>query len=304
MGEVHLKLADVQSFLHVISDSGTLYKVESGQRFRLIDSNRKARNLGIGSKDFHGKLISEFLPREHYLTYDLPQFKKVLETRASTHYTAPSPYYEIQQGMNVHMAPVFNKENECSYILVISKYQHSEKDLEYLAFHDPLTGIPNRLFLEERMKKAMVRYQHHGIPYSAMIIDCDKFKWINDHFGHEGGDQALVTVAKRLKNCIRNEDVFARYGGDEFAVLLENCVGEQAVEVAERMLETTRNPVMLRDSACEVTISIGIAYSGDPCGDENIMSLADRALYGVKSDGRNHFKVFNSSEHKLQNEKV
>lgn len=304
MAEVYLKLADVQSFLHVISDSSTLYRVESGPKFRLIDSNKKARNLGIGSKDFHGKLISEFLPNEHYLTYDYPQLQKVLETGAATHYISPSPYYEIQQGMNVHMAPVFNERKECSHIWVISKYQHSDKDLEYLAFHDPLTGIPNRLFLEERLKKAMMRYQHHGIPYSAMIIDCDKFKWINDHFGHDGGDQALVTVAQRLKNCIRAEDVFARYGGDEFAVLLENCEGEQAVEVAERMLETTRDPIMLRDCAWEVTISIGIAYSGEPCNEENIMSLADRALYGVKSDGRNHFKIYNCKDHKHQSEKI
>lgn len=290
MKHAQTTLANIITIMRFISNIGTIYKVEPGPHLRLIESNEKAKRLGIAPRSFYGKRMIDYIQNDYYNSYILPAVQDAVNNGESIQFSAPSPNYDIHQTMTYNLTPITD-DNEELYILMVRKYEYNEGDLEYLAFNDPLTGIPNRLFLEERIKKAALRYHHHQIPFSAMLIDCDKFKWINDHYGHDGGDQALVTVAQRLKNCIREDDVFARYGGDEFAVLLENCEGDKAIEIAERMIEAVQTPIMIRENACDVTISIGIAYSSDLIED-NILTRADRALYKVKSNGRNHFNVY------------
>ena len=148
-------------------------------------------------------------------------------------------------------------------IVDVTERKRVESELKRTAFHDGLTGLPNRtLFFDNllRLNAAAKRYGHH--PFALIFLDVDRFKVINDSLGHMMGDKLLVETAQRLVECTREEDTVARLGGDEFAILLEQIRGpEDAIRVAERVLERFADPVVLDDIEVSVGASIGIALS-------------------------------------------
>jgi diguanylate cyclase (GGDEF)-like protein/PAS domain S-box-containing protein len=184
-------------------------------------------------------------------------------------------------------------------IIDVTERKRVESELKRTAFHDALTGLPNRtLFFDNllRLKAAAKRYGHH--PFALLFLDLDRFKVINDSLGHMMGDKLLVEMAQRLVECTREEDTVARLGGDEFAILLEQIRGpEDAVRVAERVLERFADPLILDDVEVSVGASIGIALSltgeGQP---ENLLRDADMAMYQAKTR-RSGYQIFDARMH-------
>ncbi|MDD5249932.1 MAG: EAL domain-containing protein [Rhodocyclaceae bacterium] len=174
----------------------------------------------------------------------------------------------------------------------ITLIKRTQDELERLAHFDPLTGLPNRALLAERLNHALERHRRSGGELAIMVLDLDGFKTVNDSLGHPAGDRLLQVVARRLAAALRAEDTVARLGGDEFAVILEDVKhGGDAAEVARKLLHSLAAPVDLGDHSALVTASVGIALF-PPDGDDGVALLkaADTAMYESKQGGRNTFQ--------------
>ena len=169
-----------------------------------------------------------------------------------------------------------------------------EEELAHRAFHDPLTDLPNRTLLMDRLGHALARKERAKGEVAVMFMDLDNFKHVNDSLGHEAGDDLLVEVAARIRGSVRPEDTVARLGGDEFAVLLEDVGGEDgAVEVAERIARELSPPIRLGGREVFVTPSIGVALGGpDKTRSDGLLREADAAMYRAKARGKNRHAVF------------
>lgn len=163
-------------------------------------------------------------------------------------------------------------------------------EFEQLSVTDPLTGLLNRRYIEARLAEEIKRSNRHGFPMSLMLLDVDHFKSYNDQFGHPAGDEALKLVGSVIRETLRGADVAARFGGEEFSILLPQTTGEEALAIAERIrhnIEHTDFPFR------PVTASIGVAScSAELCVSADLVSAADQALYEAKSLGRNRVRVF------------
>jgi diguanylate cyclase (GGDEF)-like protein/PAS domain S-box-containing protein len=165
------------------------------------------------------------------------------------------------------------------------------------ALHDPLTHLPNRTLALDRIAQALARRRREGIDVVIFALDVDRFKMINDSFGHAAGDEVLLTVAPRLIAAVRPSDTVARLGGDEFVVI---CVGadaaSQATEVAERLAAAARQSLMLEGGEHSVTVSIGITVSGSPQDTPgSLLRDADVAMYRAKERGRGRYELFDEA---------
>ncbi len=183
-----------------------------------------------------------------------------------------------------HLTQAFNR--------VLSKLIESQTELEHIAQHDTLTGLPNRQLLADRMKQALMRSQRNKTQVAVLFLDLDGFKPINDGMGHEAGDAALCEVAKRLNATMRREDTFARVGGDEFVILLSdlNENSKTSVElVANKCLAVFHQPFVIQDQACKLGVSIGIAVGDGACSPDKLLIAADQAMYRAKDAGRGQF---------------
>ncbi len=174
-------------------------------------------------------------------------------------------------------------------------------EFEQLSVTDALTGLLNRRYIEERLTEEIKRSNRHGFPMSFMMLDVDHFKTFNDQFGHPAGDDALRLVAHVIRETLRGADVAARFGGEEFSILLPQTTGEEAATIAERIRANIEETDFQHQG---VTISIGIAScSMDLCTSTTIVSAADKALYEAKHRGRNMVLSFESMHLQPQNKK-
>ncbi|MEH1836996.1 MAG: EAL domain-containing protein [Nostoc sp.] len=180
----------------------------------------------------------------------------------------------------------------------ITERKRAESQLLHLALHDALTGLPNRTEFMNRLRRALnysKRYSNYLL--AVMFIDLDRFKLINDSFGHLSGDQLLLATASRLERCIRSIDTAARLGGDEFTILLEGIQDvSDAITVAERIQQELALPFELDGQEVFITASIGIALTSivDYENPEDLLRDADTAMYRAKVLGRAHYELFNS----------
>ncbi|HEX7808000.1 MAG TPA: EAL domain-containing protein, partial [Thermoanaerobaculia bacterium] len=164
--------------------------------------------------------------------------------------------------------------------------------MEYQAYHDALTGLPNRLLFRDRITIALAHARRSGRTSAVMFLDLDQFKHVNDTLGHTIGDRLLQAIASRLVTCVRAEDTVARMGGDEFTILLADIADRRnASAVAQKVLEAVRHPVVVDDHELYVSTSIGIAIFGEDGDDaETLLKNADRAMYRAKEVGRDNFQ--------------
>jgi diguanylate cyclase (GGDEF)-like protein len=171
-------------------------------------------------------------------------------------------------------------------------------ELEYRALHDPLTDLPNRVLVLDRAEQILARGRRQDVPVTALFVDIDGFKQINDRHGHHAGDEVLRQVGARLKTILRDNDTVGRLGGDEFVMLIDSLGLEAAPElVAERILGVLRQPIRLAETSGEpllVTASIGIA-TGRPASAEDLMQDADLALYKAKALGKDGYVKFETA---------
>lgn len=169
-----------------------------------------------------------------------------------------------------------------------------QEALLHQAFHDKLTGLPNRALLFDRLQHAFMEAMRHQQALALLFVDLDEFKSVNDRFGHDIGDQLLVEVAKRMLLVVRQEDTVARLGGDEFTVLIKNPLSVEAViGAANRILEKVSEPYQMSDVSLNISASIGVTMSY-PKGDqpEDLLREADHAMYQAKSGGKSKIHVY------------
>jgi diguanylate cyclase (GGDEF)-like protein len=175
----------------------------------------------------------------------------------------------------------------------ITEQKTLEEQLRRQAFHDDLTGLPNRALFTDRLEHAIAFLGRHSAPIAVLFIDLDDFKTVNDSLGHEAGDRLLVEAGKRIERCVRSVDTVARLGGDEFAVLLEDVDPDAPADVASRILAALREPVRVHRRQLTIGASIGIATAHSPKQRvSDLLRNADLAMYSAKDHGKGRFEVF------------
>jgi diguanylate cyclase (GGDEF)-like protein/PAS domain S-box-containing protein len=182
----------------------------------------------------------------------------------------------------------------CAFVRDISERKKAEETIRHLAYHDVLTGLPNRVLFEERLRLALAQARRSRTKVAVMFLDLDRFKLVNDTVGHTGGDQLLQEVAREFSDAIREGDTVARVGGDEFTFLLPGIErAEDATVAAERILRRVRQPRMVAGQEFRITTSIGITVfprAGNTA--DVLMRNADTAMYRAKERGRDNYQLF------------
>lgn len=181
----------------------------------------------------------------------------------------------------------------------ISYYKSTEKKLKRLARHDVLTGLPNRLMLSERIEEHLARAKRNKLSIYIVFIDLDRFKEVNDGLGHAVGDALLIAVAQRLKLNIRGSDTIARVSGDEFIAVIEgHNDAEEIAPTLDRLINAFNRPFQIDHHELTITISVGISqYPKNSQKAEELISMADSAMYRSKQSGRNQFNFFSPDYH-------
>jgi diguanylate cyclase (GGDEF)-like protein/PAS domain S-box-containing protein len=176
----------------------------------------------------------------------------------------------------------------------ISVLKGIEKELEYMAYYDPLTGLPNRLLFKDRLESELKSCQRFDNHCAVLFLDLDRFKLINDTLGHTAGDELLIEVARRIEQSVRSNDTVARLGGDEFTLLLSQLKNpDAAAGVAQNLIEQLAQPITLQDNPLRVGASIGIAiYPEDGDNFTTLTRHADAAMYEAKAQGRGQYRFF------------
>ena len=182
----------------------------------------------------------------------------------------------------------------------ISGRRTSEQRFAQLAHYDTLTNLPNRTLFYDRMDQAVARARRYQQKFAVLFLDLDGFKQVNDRFGHHAGDRLLGMVAERLAENVRDMDTLARVGGDEFVFIVNNIDHpDNAILVANKILESFFRPFLVNGNACLIGCSIGIAIFPDDADDyETLVKMADDAMYLVKSSGKNNYQLFNAQPEK------
>ena len=211
---------------------------------------------------------------------------------------------DTRQAASDDRSSIMQQANSQLVISVIEAHKLAEQvetaktQMHHLAHHDALTGLPNRILLQDRLGQALELARRQGTQLAVLFMDLDRFKHVNDSLGHTVGDQLLQSVAQRLVDCVRHSDTVSRQGGDEFVALLSNIKhAEDAALIAQNMLTTLAVPHRIDHHELHVPVSIGISiYPSDGQDAEGLLKHADSAMYHAKENGRNNYKFF---EHEM-----
>jgi diguanylate cyclase (GGDEF)-like protein/PAS domain S-box-containing protein len=178
----------------------------------------------------------------------------------------------------------------------VSDRKKLEQQLAYQATHDALTGTNNRASLFAYLSQSLIEADLHGLPVWVAFLDLDRFKQINDHYGHRVGDQLLITVTKRLNNVLRHTDMLGRFGGDEFVIVMKGSPTEtMRSDLIERLMNSIREPIKIDGNHLRVGTSIGVAiYPADAKTADELLANADAAMYRAKQTGRNRCQFYNT----------
>jgi diguanylate cyclase (GGDEF)-like protein/PAS domain S-box-containing protein len=270
-------------------------------------SDRVGHLVGCGAEELEGQsffsiIFDEDLERTRYM------LDRVGKGECATELRFVSRDQSSYRHFDVKFIPVeFSESNPFAgqgrkfgvYVLArdISEKKQADDHLAYLAYHDVLTGLPNRTLFRDRVGLAMVQAKRSGVKAATMFIDLDRFKLANDTFGHQKGDDLLKEVARRLQDSLRETDTLARIGGDEFMVLLPGIrSSEDAAHVAGKLVADMARPYLISNNEVFLTASIGISVWPEDGDDiETLMRHADLAMYHVKSSGKNNFGFFSST---------
>ncbi|MXR36813.1 bifunctional diguanylate cyclase/phosphodiesterase [Craterilacuibacter sinensis] len=274
---------------------------------RILRANRAFGEIsGYNGPDLAGQ--SPLLLRTG--KYDMDFYNGIWEAVASSGSWQGELWIKHQQGRFIPVwmtgSAIWDDGGTISHYIVtlsdLSQYKAAEREIHRLAFYDPLTGLPNRRLLLERIEHALLTHQRSGNEGALLFIDLDNFKPLNDSYGHEMGDRLLKEVAERLGQRLRQDDTIARLGGDEFVVLLENLDSEpakaasQTEHVAEILSDLLAQPYHLDSHTHHCTGSIGIALFSDAAGRaDELLRQADLAMYQAKTAGRNALRFYDQA---------
>lgn len=204
-------------------------------------------------------------------------------------------------------SPLFDNEQNCvgiiesasditEYLGVQDELREQKDILEYQAHHDALTGLPNRILFDDRLKQSIEKAKRNNEKFAVFFVDLDRFKQINDSLGHKVGDKVLQEVSSRINSVIRNEDTLSRLGGDEFTILMNGLRNPQDASIlAQKILDVLSEPIRCENQDLYVSSSVGISlYPQDGTDAQNLLKYADAAMYKAKDEGRNNFQFYSA----------
>ncbi len=257
---------------------------------------------GISAEIFIGKTNAELnLPEEFCWICDR-KLQQVFETKQETEFECSLAIASQIRYYHTRLVPELASDGSVYFVLSISRnitaLKLAEAQLIYDAFHDVLTGLPNRALFMERLERAlMLAKRRPDYTFAVLFLDLDRFKVINDSLGHMIGDQLLTALARRLENCLRTGDTVARLGGDEFTILLDDLNNiSDVISVVERIHEALTSAFQLSGYEVFTTVSIGIALStGSYSLPEELLRDADIAMYRAKALGKARHEIFDST---------
>lgn len=295
-----------RTLMETANDAIFLAEAESGM---IIDANRKAEELiGLSLQEIRKLNTTDLYPAEDRPFY-LELFQKILLQKTLVEkdiFLVHRNKNRIPVEISASCFRLGNREfvqgiyrDVTERLMAENALREQKERLNYLAYHDPLTNLPNRLLLEDRFHQAMAKASRGGAHIAVLFLDLDRFKQINDTLGHERGDSILRDIARRLGGAVREGDTIARIGGDEFVVLLEGVNGHWDVSVvAEKILDRMAEVHQEGDLKLRVTASIGISLFPDDGRDlDSLIANADSAMYRAKKRGKNTYQFYESHMH-------
>ena len=284
-----------QTFLNMVIQNipaMVLVKNAADQKIILLNSVGEEM-LGVSHETVVGHASGDFMTPERaalYNTYDQMALNSQDAIMLKEEHVTDA--HGRQRIIQLKKTVLRTTSGEADCILTLgtdlTEQKQAEARIAHLAHYDPLTGLANRALFTREMDAALSRTQRLNRKMALLCLDLDRFKAVNDSYGHLTGDQLLAEFAERLRNCVRKGDVIARMGGDEFAIIQDIDAAEDAQHLAARIVEAMKQSIVINDTALEVGVSIGIAMAPDDGMDaNNLLSRADLAMYRVKAEGRN-----------------
>jgi len=267
----------------------------------ITEVNQEACNLfGSTRKNLEGRTVESLMPqrfrKQHVKTRE--DSFNVTESRmlnsALELYALGKDNEEIPVEISLSYTMRDDKRNAIVTLRDITEKKRVEENIKHLAQYDQLTNLPNRALFDDRLKHAIDRAQRNKTKIGLMFVDLDGFKNINDSLGHQAGDELLIIIAERLSSVVRSEDTVARFGGDEFVIILEDLKhSDYAAIVAKKILKVVSDDIYLSSQEVRVGASIGISIFPDNGNDAiNLINKADISMYQAKKHGKNGYKFF------------
>lgn len=283
-----------ESRMRAITDiiPAIIAQIDKDQRYVFANAHT-GKVLGLDPQLLIGKTLREARGEEHYIEVqsyveDVLQGKRVRFERSSL--LAGKLYY-----YQSNYVPEFDENQNIKGFLAltfdITALKLAEANLDRLTRTDSLTGIANRRHFDEQLSTALARNRRQERGITLLYLDIDNFKIINDTYGHLVGDSVIVAFCERLQSCVREVDLVARLGGDEFVVLIENSLAETGEIIANKLLASMQQVLVINGMTLPLSASIGVAYCCKTPDAKTIMNLADQALYLAKAAGRNTYRV-------------
>lgn len=251
---------------------------------------------GVAAENLEGKTVFDFFPKTiaaRLREIDLEVWeKRILKTNEVVTEFQGKKGHMLTGKTIIHLEES-NQDYLLGFGLDITDLKNAEEKISHMAYHDALTGLPNRWFIKSCLKNG------HSSPdetqmKGVLLLDLDHFKVINDSLGHEAGDQLLQAVANRLREVIQADNVVARFGGDEFIILMQQILSaEEAIEVSKEIIKVMKEPISIYGQKFTISPSIGISLYPNHGEDmENLIKYADLAMYHSKEQGRNCYSLF------------
>lgn len=303
---VEAQIQQDRELLQTTIDSVSDPIVVIGTDYRILTMNRAARaglpDRPAGNDEGCCHLVFEGRTEPCRAPDRLCPLRAVMEQQRPVTLTQPRRDNNGVRYLEIAASPLFNRDHNLDGVVTVTRdvteqiqlmddLSHQEARMERLAHHDPLTGLPNRLLLMQRLDQAVAAARRSGIGFALLFIDLDRFKQVNDEFGHDYGDEILCAAARRLATALRAHDTLARHGGDELVAILPEQTEQQGIEsVAERLVKAMREPVQIGTRALRVTVSIGIArFPHNGRDASSLLQHADAAMYRAKQGGRDRY---------------
>jgi diguanylate cyclase (GGDEF)-like protein/PAS domain S-box-containing protein len=275
--------------------SASIYSLDLEGKITSINSACEELS-GYSSAELLGNSVFDLLDRKSK-ELSLSYFSRVIDAGPQNFEIPFTTKHKIKLELDITFIPI-KVDNMVigTYGIVkdITENKKSRQRIHHMAFHDSLTDLPNRRLFQNTLEELVSDLENTSLKAAVMYIDLDRFKGVNDTLGHEMGDQLLVAVSKRLKNCLRNTDLIARQGGDEFTVLLPSLISKSdAAKVAEKIINALNEPFLVNEQELAVNGSIGIAiFPEDGKDSVTLMKNADAAMYRVKEEGKNGYLLY------------
>ena len=312
--EQQKELANLQ---HKNKEYETLFNSLEGAIFS-FDIKTNETYFSKGMEELTGYSAEEFFQNPSFWKTiihpeDMPiviQNEQQLRAGASTRIEYRVLHKEIGVRWIVNISqPVLSQDGSLlkinGQLIDISARKALEEELKQMAFHDDLTDLPNRKALDRHIEKALARSKRHHHNFTLMFIDLDDFKIVNDTLGHDAGDMLLKDVVTRLEACIREEDLVARIGGDEFIVVFEETNKDEIEQIANRILENVSKPYFINENEAKISLSIGVSmYPDDGETKQSLIENADKAMYFAKNNGKNNYKLYTPELNEMDLKKV